>query len=96
MPDIDEAFLALPRDQLASAALATASDLGAEHADFRLEQLRGQVVRVRDGEVQGVADSTDLGMAVRVVHRGAWGFASGVVLTEAEAVRLAHVAVQVA
>jgi TldD protein len=96
MPEIDPAFLALPRDQLAAAALGAAADLGAEHADFRLEQLRGQVVRVRDDQVQGVADSTDLGMAVRVVHRGAWGFASGVVLTETEAVRLAHVAVQVA
>ena len=35
-------------------------------------------------------------MAVRVVHGGAWGFASGVVLTEAEAARLAREAVSVA
>ena len=96
MPEIDAVFLALPRDQLAAAALGAAADLGVEHADFRLEQLRGQVIRTRDGLVQGVADSTDVGMAVRVVHRGAWGFASGVALTEAEAVRLARVAVQVA
>ena len=96
MPDIDPAFLALPRDQLAAAALGAAADFGVEHADFRLEQLHGQELRVRDGVLQGVADSTDIGMAVRVVHRGAWGFASGVVLTEAEAVRLAGVAVQVA
>jgi TldD protein len=96
MPDIDAAFLALPRDDLAAAALGTAADLGVEHADFRLEQLRGQVVRVRDGQLQGVADSTDVGMAVRVVHRGAWGFASGVVLSPAEGARLATVAVQVA
>jgi TldD protein len=96
MPDIDSAFLALPRDELAAAALGAAEELGAEHADFRLEQLRGQEIRVRDGLLQGVADSTDIGMAVRVVHRGAWGFASGVVLTVDEAVRLAQVAVSVA
>jgi TldD protein len=94
--EIDPGFLALPRHELASAALTAAADLGVQHADFRLERLRGQVLRTRDGALQGVADTTDLGMAVRVVHRGAWGFASGVVLTEAEAVRLAGVAVQVA
>jgi TldD protein len=96
MPDIDAAFLALPRDLLGAAALGAAADRGVQHADFRLEQLRGQEIRVRDGRLQGVADSTDIGMAVRVVHRGAWGFASGVVLTETEAIRLAHVAVEVA
>src|SRR5688500_3836409 len=96
MPDIDSAFLALPRDELAAAALGTAAELGAEHADFRLEQLRGQEIRVRDGLLQGVADTTDVGMAVRVVHRGAWGFASGVVLTVDAAARLARVAVSVA
>src|SRR5688500_8343456 len=96
MPDIDSAFLALPRDELAAAALGAAEELGAEHADFRLEQLRGQEIRVRDGLLQGVADSTDIGMAVRVGNRGAWGCASGVVLTVAEAVRLAQVAVSVA
>jgi hypothetical protein len=30
MPEIDPAFLALPRDQLAAAALGAAADLGAD------------------------------------------------------------------
>ena len=46
--------------------------------------------------LQGAADSEDLGFAVRVVHRGAWGFASGVVLTPEEAVAVAEAAVEVA
>jgi TldD protein len=96
MPDIDPEFLGLPRDRLADIALATAAGLGVTHADFRLERLHGQSVRVRDGLLQGVADSTEVGMAVRVVHRGAWGFAAGTVLTEPEAARLARTAVQVA
>ena len=37
----------------------------------------------------------DLGFAVRVVHGGAWGFASAVVLTDDEARRVAETAVAV-
>src|SRR3954469_12204880 len=94
--EIDPAFLALPLHQLASAALDRARALGAEHADFRCERLRSQHLLVRDGRLQGASDVEDLGVAVRVVHRGAWGFASGVVLEPAEAERLAEVAVHTA
>lgn len=94
--ELDPEFLLLPRHELARAALDRARALGASHADFRLERNRSQAIRVRDGQVQGVADGVDLGMAVRVVHRGAWGFASGVVLDTAEAERLAETAVSVA
>ncbi len=93
---IDPELLALPRHRLAEAALDRARALGVQHADFRLERNRHQRIAVRDGEVLGVADSVDLGMSVRVVHRGAWGFASGVVLDTAEAERLADVAVRAA
>ncbi len=51
---------------------------------------------MRDGVLQGASDSEDLGFAVRVIHGGAWGFASGVVLTPEEAVRVAETAVAVA
>jgi TldD protein len=100
MPDaedlIDPELLALPRHRLAEAALDRARALGVQHADFRLERNRVQHVSVRDGQVLGVADHVDLGMAVRVVHRGAWGFASGVVLDTTEAERLADTAVRAA
>jgi TldD protein len=46
--------------------------------------------------VQTAADSTEVGFAVRVVHGGAWGFASSVLLTRDEAVRVAEEAVRVA
>src|SRR3954470_7038254 len=94
--EIDPAFLALPLHELADAALDRARALGAEHADFRCERLRSQHVLVRDGRLQGPSHVEDLGIAVRVVHRGAWGFASGVVLQPAEAERLAEVAVHTA
>ncbi len=93
---LDPTFAALPHRTLADAALARAAELGAEHADFRFERIRSQRIQVRDGSVQGAGDATDVGFAVRVIHRGAWGFASGVLLTQDEARRVAETAVAVA
>jgi TldD protein len=83
---IDPAFTALPYRRLAAAALSRARDFGVTHADFRFERVRYQHLSVRDGHLQGAEDSENLGFAVRVVHRGAWGFAAGVALTTDEAV----------
>ena len=85
---IDPSFLALPYRRMAEAALARAQDFHVTHADFRFERIRSQDVRVRDGRLQGAADSEDLGFAVRVILDGAWGFASGVVLTPESAVQV--------
>jgi TldD protein len=96
MPGLDPGFTALPHRALGDAALQRAQDLGVSHADFRFERVRWQDVRVRDGALQGAADDVDTGFAVRVIHQGAWGFASGVHLTVEEAVRVAEAAVEVA
>ncbi|TBO60010.1 TldD/PmbA family protein [Streptomyces kasugaensis] len=93
---LDETFVALPLRALADAALARARALGAEHADFRLERVRSAARRLRDGRLSGSSDTTDLGYAVRVVHGGAWGFASGVDLTMDAAARVASRAVAMA
>jgi TldD protein len=93
---IDPTFTALPYRRLAEAALSRARDLGADHADFRFERIRYQHLSVRDGKLQGAEDAEDLGFAVRVIHRGAWGFASGVLLSNTEAVNVAEQAVNVA
>ncbi len=93
---LDASFLALPLRALADAALARARALGADHADFRLERIRSASWRLRDARTSGTSDSTDLGYAVRVVHGGAWGFASGVDLTMDAAARVASQAVAMA
>lgn len=93
---IDEAFTALPLRALADAALARARALGAEHADFRFERVRSATWRLRDAKLAGSSDTTDLGYAVRVVHGGAWGFASGVDMTMDAAARVAGQAVAMA
>ena len=93
---VDESFLALPLSALTDAALTRAVDLGCEHADIRVERIRTQTISLRDARPEASIDGEDLGLAVRVVHEGTWGFAAGVVLTAAEAVRLAEEAVAVA
>ncbi|MEE1930634.1 TldD/PmbA family protein [Streptomyces sp. TRM 70351] len=93
---VDESFTALPLRHLADAALARARALGAEHADFRCERVRSASWRLRDARVSGTSDTTDSGYAVRVVHGGAWGFASGVDLTADAAARVAGQAVAMA
>jgi TldD protein len=93
---IDPAFRALPLQALAGAALGRARELGAQHADLRVEQIVTQSISLRDGSVTGVADDTTVGLAVRVIVDGVWGFASHAELTPARAAATAERAVQVA
>ncbi len=96
MPSVESSFVALPARDLSAAALQHAADRGASFADFRLEQIRAGHLAVRDGRVETVTDTTDLGLAVRVVHDGAWGFASGLSRTPAAAAELAEQAIETA
>ncbi len=93
---IDPDFTALPLRDLADAALAQARALGAQHADFRAERIRGQYIALSDGNLQGAADADDTGLAVRVIVDGTWGFASAVDLDADAAARAARQAVEVA
>jgi len=95
-PTMDPTFTSLPYRSLGDVALTRARELGATHADFRFERVRYQDLAVRDGVLQTASDQEDLGFAVRVVHGGSWGFASGVVLAPEEAIRVAESAVAVA
>ncbi|MDN3353650.1 TldD/PmbA family protein [Actinomadura sp. DC4] len=94
--EIDPSFLALPLRALADAALERARSLGAHHADFRLERVRLGRLRLRDGRLDSSSDDEVTGLAVRVVHDGTWGFASGAALTTDAAAALAERAVATA
>ena len=96
MPDIDSSFLALPARELAGAALERATELGCEHADFRLERTRTAMHSLRDARLDSSSDREDVGLAVRVLHDGAWGFASGIARTASAAKELADQAVATA
>ena len=73
---IDEAFRALPLASLADAALSRARELGAAHADLRVERIVTQSLALRDGVVSSANDDLTLGLAVRVIVAGTWGFAA--------------------
>jgi TldD protein len=93
---IDRDFTAYPLRELADAALQRAAELGAAHADFRAERIRGQEIGLSDASLETLFDTDDLGLAVRVIVDGTWGFASAVDLTTEAAVRAAAEAVDVA
>jgi TldD protein len=61
---------------LLPAALDRAEALGAEHAQVRLERLASRFVAVRDRTVETVVDDLEVGIGIRVLHRGVWGFAA--------------------
>jgi TldD protein len=93
---IDPEFLSLPLQALADAALDRASAASASYADFRCERLRGQQIVVRDRELQTSTHGETIGFSVRVIHKGAWGFAAGVDLTPEAAAAVAERALDVA
>jgi TldD protein len=93
---IDPSFAALPLRALADAAMSRARELGAEHVDFRLERIRRQTLRLHDAALETALDADDIGLAVRVVKDGTWGFASGIDLTPGAAARVAEQAIEVA
>jgi TldD protein len=94
--EIDPSFLALPLTKLARTALSRAQDFNAEHADFRLERLHSQTLRLRDAQLVDATEGDVLGFAVRVVVDGTWGFAAGTALTTDEVVRVTEQAVHIA
>jgi TldD protein len=93
---IDPEFTAFPLRALADTALQRAADLGAEHADFRAERILAQQIMLSDGQPETLVDTDVLGLSVRVVVDGTWGFAATVDMTPDAAARAAAEAVQVA
>ncbi len=93
---IDADFLNLPRHELADAALAAATAAGASHADLRIHRLVNEIIELRDGELETAVLNRDIGLAVRVVVDGTWGFASHAELSPEVAAETARRAVAVA
>ena len=93
---VDPDFLELPRHQLADAALSAATAAGASHADLRIHRIVNEVVALRDGELETSVVDREVGLAVRVIVDGTWGFASHAELDPDVAAETARRAVQVA
>src|SRR6202521_2461614 len=61
---------------LATAALDTARSRGASCADVRVIHLRQRDLTTKNGQVGTLAQSESIGLGIRVLAGGAWGFAS--------------------
>ncbi|MEO6822551.1 MAG: TldD/PmbA family protein [Candidatus Nanopelagicales bacterium] len=94
--EVDADFLTRSLDACADAALARARSLGASHADVRVVSTRTSYLALRDAHLEGAVDDRTTGLAVRVVHDGCWGFASGYQVTPDAAAALASRAVALA
>jgi TldD protein len=81
---------------LANLALDVARSRGATYADVRVVERREQTVRVKNGDVEALSETTDRGLGVRVVAEGAWGFASSASLARQHIEDAAALAVEIA
>ena len=80
----------------AASAIETAKRRGASYADVRVMDIRHRDISVKNGELGTLAESESLGIGIRVIANGAWGFAStdqltkqGIQACAAEAVAIA-------
>jgi len=77
-------------------AVDAAAGLGARYADARIVRFRRQQVNTEDLRVSGIGDSESLGLGVRVIAHGAWGFAAGTELDREAVAGTARRAVEIA
>jgi TldD protein len=81
---------------LPSAALDTATHLGASYADVRVIDERSRALATKNGKIGTASDARSQGFNVRVIVNGAWGFASSAELTRASVDATAKRAVEIA
>src|ERR1700758_2223479 len=87
---------------IANWVLNTTAVRGASYADVRVMAQRSRVLTTKNGKVGSASDAESIGMNVRVIADGSWGFAAsadlgrGVVeATAARAVAVARASAQV-
>jgi TldD protein len=80
---------------LMSRALDLAQSTGAQYADMRVVENRTENIQVKNGVVESVHFSDNMGFGVRVLVDGAWGFSSSLYLTEEEIDRVTAQAVEI-
>lgn len=81
---------------VAHTALNAALQLGATYADVRVMERTTEDISVKNGNVDGITSASSRGFNVRVIYKGAWGFASSAELSVREAERVAQEAVRIA
>lgn len=67
-----------------------------DYADCRLVRRESETIRVVDGVVEAMTRTLDVGVGIRVLVKGAWGFAATASLIPAELQKTANKALQIA
>lgn len=83
-------------DELAELALTRVRAAGVEYADIRLLDTTTRTIGGADRRIAQIRESSDRGFGIRVLHRGAWGFAASCILSLEEVPRIADLAVEIA
>lgn len=83
-------------DELAELAMKRIRISDAEYGDIRLVDSMTQRVDGQDRRIAMVQDHRDSGFGVRVLYKGAWGFAGSAILSAEEAPRVADLAIEIA
>ena len=81
---------------VANWALNTADLRGASYADARIVAQRSRALTTKNGKVGSASDAESVGMSVRVLADGAWGFAASENLSRAAVEATAAHAVEIA
>jgi len=89
---IDPAIVARVR----TAALEEAQRLGVSNASVRIEEIRSQIVALRDGLLETAIDDTQLGVGLSVVYGGSSGFAATFDFSTDAIIKMARQAVDAA
>jgi len=84
------------RDEVVDLVLSRLRSSSAEYGDIRMLDSTTQLVRGEDRRIAAVQDTHDSGFGVRVLYRGAWGFAASSVLSAGEVRRVTDLAVEAA
>ena len=83
-------------DDFLSRALDLASVKGASYCDVRLVETNQERFVVRSGVVDTLSNDGSLGIGVRVLVNGSWGFASTNIVSPSEVDRITGLAVEIA
>lgn len=95
--DLEEAEAAtVNKNNLADMAISTAKKLGATYADIRINRYKYESLSTRERQVLNVSRTQSFGFGVRVLVKGAWGFASSSNVQPEEVQRVTRQAIEIA
>lgn len=81
---------------LADIALGAIRKAGAEYGDIRLLDTTRQTIGGEDRRIARINDARDGGCGVRVLYKGAWGFAASALVNADEVRRVTGLAIEIA